>query len=429
MSRTEQPELSTIRYHSEHPQRLEPPPDLVIAHSSDREACGRHFSLVRCAETVLPVGRDIHPPGVCIRDPRLSRLHFRIVWDSQRQLHHVGDANSANGTFVNGTRVTTTPLKPGDVIRAGDTLFVVDEGDAMAAVRMDAALVARSPDTILLLGESGTGKEVLARWIHEQSGVTGQFIPVNCAAIPKDLIAAELFGHTRGAFSGATTARQGLFMAAAGGSLFLDEVADLPLEVQPALLRALQEKRIRPVGAERELDCSARIIAATHIDLAAACAAGRFRHDLYARLSGFTFNLPPLRARRREILPLFAELCRRPVELEPSAAEALLLRSYTGNIRELSALATGFDVLRPGDSTLGVGYLAARHPAMVEFLKARESVFPPASKRTPAAPRQLMSLLNEHTWNISAVAQALGCSRVQVYRWIKAYGLSRPSSE
>ncbi|HMJ12327.1 MAG TPA: sigma 54-interacting transcriptional regulator [Polyangiaceae bacterium] len=428
MSRSEQRELSTVRYSSEDGESSQPSLHLVIAHSPDANANGRDVSLLTAAEAVLPIGRDIAPPGLCVKDARMSRLHFRIVWNHQDQIHHLGDANSANGTYLNGKRVATSPIEPGDVIRAGDTSFVIDAGDTMTAVRKDVALVAASPNTVLLLGESGTGKEVLARSLHEGSDLSGNFIPVNCAAIPKDLVAAELFGHTRGAFSGAAIARQGLFMAAAGGSLFLDEVADLPLEVQPALLRALQEKRIRPVGAERETECSARIIAATHVDLLTACDAGRFRHDLYARLSGFTFTLPPLRARRREIIPLFYGFCKRNVALSANTAEALLLWNFPGNVRELAALASAFEVFRPQDTALGIEFLKARQPAMSDFLQDREPSSTPPRKRS-AAPRQLASLLSEHAWNISAVAQALNCSRVQIYRWIKAYGLSRPDTE
>jgi transcriptional regulator with GAF, ATPase, and Fis domain len=299
----------------------------------------------------------------------------------------------------------------------------------MAKVQRDAALVAPSLDTVLLLGESGTGKELLARSLHEKSGRAGNFVPVNCAAIPRELVAAELFGHTKGAFSGAANARPGLFMAAGKGTLFLDEIADLPLDVQPALLRALQERRIRAVGAERETDCSARIVAATHFDLDAECAAGRFRHDLYARLSRFVFVLPPLRSRRREILPLVREFSRHPLELTPTAAEALLLWEFSGNIRELQAIVDAFQILRPEESAFTLEFLLERWPKIAEFTRDRADTPHPAPTRAVSTPRQLVKLLNEHSWNITAVAQSLGCSRVQIYRWIKAYGLSRPDTD
>jgi DNA-binding NtrC family response regulator len=429
VSRSRQREQSTVRYADETAASPQAALQLVVAYSPDAAAEGRELPLPRSPGQVTPVGREIEAPGLCVLDPRLSRLHFRIVWDQRSHIHQLGDANSANGTFVNGARVATRAIESGDVIRAGDTLFVVDEGDAMGAVERDLALVARSPNTVLLLGESGTGKEVLARFIHERSERPGSFIPVNCATIPKDLVAAELFGHTRGAFSGAANARPGLFMAAEEGTLFLDEVADLPLDVQPALLRALQEKRIRPVGAEREIACTARIVAATHVDLAVERAAGRFRQDLYARLSRFVFVLAPLRQRRREIMPLFRRFCRRPLELVPAAAEALLLGDYPGNIRELEGLVSAFEVLRPEENTFTLEFLKERSPHLAEVMNARS--IPPAAvpRRIANTPRQLVALLNEHAWNITEVARALGCPRVQVYRWIKAYGLARPRAD
>lgn len=428
MRQADQAEKSTLRCPSESPAALHRQLELVVAYSPDPLAATRQIVLPTSPEQVTAVGREIASPGICIKDPRLSRIHFRIVWDQHSQVHRLGDVDSANGTFVNGARAVTCPLEPGDILRAGDTIFVLDQGDAMAKLRHEVRLVAPSPNTVLLLGASGTGKELLARFLHEQSGRPGNFVPVNCATIPRELVAAELFGHTRGAFSGAANARPGLFMAAEDGTLFLDEIADLPLDVQPALLRALQERRIRPVGAEREVDSSARIVAATHVDLATECAAGRFRHDLYARVSRFVFVLPPLRDRRREILALVREFSRDFLSVTATAAEALLLWDFAGNIRELQTIVEAFQILRPGAASLDLEFLHERWPKMVEFARARVDVPQPASTRAASTPRQLVRLLNEHAWNITAVAQALGCSRVQIYRWIKAYGLSRPAS-
>src|SRR5262249_54893904 len=157
---------------------------------------------------------------------------------------------------------------------------------------------------MLIQGETGTGKEVLAQAIHGASGRSGAFVPVNCATLPADLAAAELFGHERGAFSGANNARPGLFRAANGGTLFLEEVGDLPLPLQPTLLRALQEGRVRPVGSEREVTVDVRVVAATHVDLERAVEAGGFRSDLLGRLAHVVTTLRPLRERRREILAL-----------------------------------------------------------------------------------------------------------------------------
>ena len=163
------------------------------------------------------------------------------------------------------------------------------------------ARAARSASTVLISGESGTGKELVARSIHDMSERKGAFVPVNCAAIPADLIEAELFGHTGQAFTGAKQQRAGLFETADGGTIFLDEIGDLPLAVQAKLLRVLQEGTVRRVGADREREINVRVVAATNRDLEKEMAAGRFRSDLYYRLNIFPINLPPLRKRKEDI--------------------------------------------------------------------------------------------------------------------------------
>ncbi|EYF03236.1 sigma 54-interacting transcriptional regulator [Chondromyces apiculatus] len=208
-------------------------------------------------------------------------------------------------------------------------------------------LVASTGSTVLLIGETGTGKERLARFIHERSRRRQRpFVPVNCAALPTGTLESELFGHERGAFTGAVRARPGLFRAADGGTLFLDEIGELPLDVQGKLLRALQEGEIQPVGSEHRVKVNVRVIAATHLDLEHAAAAGRFREDLYYRLSVFPLRLVPLRERLEDLPQLCAALLReiaprvgRPIPaLSDAALEALGRLDYPGNIRELSNL-------------------------------------------------------------------------------------------
>jgi PAS domain S-box-containing protein len=202
--------------------------------------------------------------------------------------------------------------------------------------------VAAVPTTVLLLGESGTGKELVARAIH-QLGPRRTLIKLNCAAVPANLLESELFGHERGAFTGATVQRIGRFEQAAGGTLLLDEVGELPLEAQAKLLRVLQEREFERVGGARTLPCTARIIAATNRDLAALVAAGRFRADLYHRLSVFPITLPPLRARRPDIPLLAAHFLRklerklaRPLRgFGPASERRLLAHGWPGNVREL----------------------------------------------------------------------------------------------
>jgi len=204
--------------------------------------------------------------------------------------------------------------------------------------------VAATDVGVLLLGESGTGKEVVAQAIHRQSArAAGPFVPVNCAALPETLLESELFGHVRGAFTDARKARRGLFLEANGGTLFLDEIGEMPLPMQPKLLRALQERVVRPVGGDEAIAFDTRIIAATNRDLLEAIAQGGFREDLYYRLNVVQIDLPPLRARGNDVLVLaqrfierFAERHKVPVRgLSPEAAEQLLRHDWPGNVREL----------------------------------------------------------------------------------------------
>ena len=215
---------------------------------------------------------------------------------------------------------------------------------AMDALRETIAKVARSQAPVYIMGESGTGKELVARTIHEQGArASGPFVPVNCGAIPAELMESEFFGHKKGSFTGAHADKPGLFQAAEGGTLFLDEVAELPLPMQVKLLRAIQEKSVRPVGANNEIAVDVRILSATHKNLAALVEDGRFRHDLYYRINVIELRVPPLRE-RREDLPLLADaiLARlataqhraRPV-LHPDAVEALARYNFPGNVREL----------------------------------------------------------------------------------------------
>ncbi|NUO88277.1 MAG: sigma-54-dependent Fis family transcriptional regulator, partial [Cupriavidus sp.] len=181
---------------------------------------------------------------------------------------------------------------------------VVGNSEAMRKVMALVARVAPMPSTVLVTGESGTGKEVVARELHRLSGRQGQFVPLNCGAMAPELIESELFGHARGAFTGAAGARHGLFLYADGGTLFLDEISELPLPMQAKLLRVIEDRRIRPLGTEREMVVDVRIVAACNRNLAQEVAAGRFRQDLYYRLDVVSIAIPPLRTRPEDIVPL-----------------------------------------------------------------------------------------------------------------------------
>ncbi len=222
---------------------------------------------------------------------------------------------------------------------------LIGRSPAVEEVRLLVAKVAPARSTVLVAGESGTGKELVARSIHEQGGHREQpFVAINCGAIPEGLIESELFGHEKGSFTGAVEAKPGLFAVAGAGTIFLDEVGELPPPVQVKLLRALQERKIRRVGGSTDLPVNARIVAATNRDLAEEVRAGRFREDLYYRLNVIQIHMPPLRERREDI-PLFlehylarfaAELGRPEVRLAPEAARLLAAWPYPGNVRELA---------------------------------------------------------------------------------------------
>jgi DNA-binding NtrC family response regulator len=205
------------------------------------------------------------------------------------------------------------------------------------------AKVARGPSTVLIAGESGTGKELVARAVHDSSGRAGAFVPVNCAAIPAELIESELFGHIDGAFTGAKGARPGLFEAADGGTIFLDEIGDLPLPMQPKLLRVLQDGAARRIGSDRERQVKARVVAATNRDLENEVRAGKFREDLYWRLNVIQLNIPPLRKRPFDIPLLIEHFISRyaeasgepPLEVSAEALALLTAYSWPGNVREL----------------------------------------------------------------------------------------------
>jgi len=253
---------------------------------------------------------------------------------------------------------------------------------------------------VLLMGESGTGKELVARDLHRQSErADGPFVAVNCAAIPPDLLEAALFGHTRGAFTGAAKAREGRFRAASGGTLLLDEIGDLPLALQPKLLRVLQERTVEPIGAEAPIPVDVRIVAATHRDLAACVAEGSFREDLYYRLAVLPLDVPALRQRPDDIVPLFelflAEQARasgRTLSVSPAAAQELLRQPWPGNVRQLENVARRVALLAPGP---------AIQPADLPVGGSAIPPAPAAGEPPPSDPGVLTVRVDTDPWELS----------------------------
>jgi DNA-binding NtrC family response regulator len=247
-----------------------------------------------------------------------------------------------------GRAVRTQHLQS-EVVRLREALTEMPEGlkvigDSSAIRRVNEliARVAKSDASVLITGETGTGKELVARSLHKQSG-RGPFVAVNCAAVPPNLLESELFGHMRGAFTDAKLSRKGLFIEATGGTLFLDEVGEMPLEMQAKLLRALQERVVRPVGSDTEHPFDARIVTATHRDLEDDVAKRRFRQDLFYRINVVSINVPPLRERGSDVLKLASHFLQKSADrtgqavrrLSPPVAERILVYDWPGNVREL----------------------------------------------------------------------------------------------
>ena len=287
---------------------------------------------------------------------------------------------------------------------------LVCQSSAMRHVLQAVAVVAPSDAPVLILGPSGVGKEVVARLIHGWSRrAAGPLVAANCAGLPESLIESELFGHTKGAFTGASQARQGFFRAAHGGTLFLDEIGELPLHLQPKLLRALESHEVTPVGSDEPVACDARLVAATNRDLAEAVAAGRFRDDLYYRINVVELVVPPLAERAEDILPLarhFAtEFGQGPVRLSPQAVQCLVSYRWPGNVRELRNAVQRACLLSRGDVIL-----PEHLPPKVAALSGPES--PDRTDRLSQVERAtILATLAECNDNRTHAAKKLGISR------------------
>jgi DNA-binding NtrC family response regulator len=295
------------------------------------------------------------------------------------------------------------------------------------AIRQVTALIARvapSPLPVLVTGESGTGKELVAQAIHRASGL-GPFVAVNCAALPDDLLESELFGHERGAFSGAVKDKVGLFEAADGGVLFLDEIGDLPLPLQPKLLRALENGEIRRVGSTTSRTVKTRVIAATNKDLEAQVREGKFREDLYWRLHVLSVHVPALRERPADI-PLLVEHFAGGLTVTAAAMARLTAHPWPGNVRELRNTLERAITLRTGDA-IEPGDLP---PAMV--VGAREGLLPVgADQQLPLRDVErayILMVLDQTGGNKSRAAEILGLDRKTLYRKLEEFGYSdRPA--
>ncbi|HWM85427.1 MAG TPA: sigma-54 dependent transcriptional regulator [Kofleriaceae bacterium] len=321
---------------------------------------------------------------------------------------------------------------------------IIGESAAMRRLLDAAALVARRDVTVLVRGETGTGKEFLTALLHAESPRASKpLVRFNCAAIPAELAEAELFGHVRGAFTGAHAARRGFFAEADGGTLVLDEIGELPVSVQAKLLRALQEGEIQPVGSGRIERVDVRIVASTNRDLAAEAAAGRFREDLYYRLAVVEIVVPPLRERRDDIPALATEFARRyadkfeldDLRLAPDLVDALARADWPGNVRQLENTIARFAALSPGGEVglsefdASAGAPPSRKPAAPdggdEEPAIAEGGGPSLREQVEAFERNVIArALTAAAGNQSETARRLGVSRVTLIDKLKKYGLS-----
>ncbi|MEM9693960.1 MAG: sigma 54-interacting transcriptional regulator [Myxococcota bacterium] len=401
----------------------------------------------------LKVGRSVPDGGLTLPDDRqASREHAVFHFDGNHEHCRVVDLGSRNGVKVNGEVVPDAELADGDVIRVGSTFLVyrlidahqldfpvdglLGASPALQQVRMSIRRVAGSEASVLILSETGTGKELVAQAIHAHSDRQGRVVAVNCSAVTASIAESEFFGHKAGAFTGASEDRTGYFRAAHGGTLFLDEVGDMPLTLQPKLLRALESKTVVPVGGTSPHPFDARVVAATHRDLDELVRAGRFREDLLARLSLLRLELPPLRERREDILLLLLRHLGESPTLATSLIETLLLHDWRKNAREVIAVATELKVWGAGAERLELTHLktplqpseptpSGASAAPPRHLPARDE----SAARQPEPPtlERLETLLRTHRGNVAAVARAVGRSRTQVYRLLEQFNIDATS--
>jgi DNA-binding NtrC family response regulator len=377
-------------------------------------------------------------------DARVSERH--AVVEQQGDELRFEDLGSLNGSFLGGEPVRSAAVTDGQAIVVGRTVLLFGQrvarpvaaesfdGDGApelrtlspetARVHAILARAAGSPVAVLLRGETGVGKEIAARALHALSRRAGPFVAVNCGALPENLVESELFGYRRGAFSGATQDRAGVIAAAAGGTLLLDEIGELPAAAQVKLLRAVQEREVVPLGAPRgeSVRVDFRLVCATHADLDALVARGRFRADLLARIRGLDVELPALRARRMDLGILIAALLARHAGADAASyrfdrrcAQALVEHDYPLNIRELEQALLALLALAGPERLF-------RREALAETAIGRSARTAALAPREPDRVRgDLLEQLARHQGNISAVARALRCTRMQVHRWLKRW--------
>jgi two-component system response regulator GlrR len=385
-----------------------------------------------------------------IDDPAISGLHAEL--DPQAQGLWVRDLGSRNGTFINGVRVVTAWVPGGAELRVGGTAIAVSYAPTPTAVEVSAessfgplvgpspvmralfsrlARIAPSESSVLIEGESGTGKELVARAIHDKSArAGGPLVTIDCGALPETLLEAELFGHAKGAFTGAGEARAGAIESADGGTVFLDEIGELPLAMQPRLLRAVEAREVRRLGETRYRPVDVRFLSATNRDLRMMVNSDAFRQDLYFRLAVLPVRVPPLRERREDI-PVLAR------HLLPAGAQELLTaellrdlvaRPWLGNVRELRNALERLLVLGPGEALASdTSASAPATPSTLGPVPAQLLALPFKDFRTRCWEEleraYVAHLLDSNGRQVTTAAEQAGLARTYLHRLIKRYDL------
>ena len=411
--------------------------DLVVVAGPDE---GARWPL---AAGPVRVGKD-RAGEVALTDPAVSRHHLTLVQTPDGCL--LTDPGSTNGTLVNGLRVKEAILTPGTIIEIGDTTLrfqrrlaelsgdfasLVGKSAPMRALFRQLEQVAPTALSVVLIGETGTGKELVARAIHQRSPrAKGPCVVLDCAATEPALMAAAMFGHTAGAFTGATDRRTGAFVSASGGTLFVDEIGELPLELQPKLLRVLETHEVQPVGADSPVKVDVRILAATHRNLDEMVAAGRFRQDLYYRLAGLVVEVPPLRERPEDILPLarhFLAATRPELELSSGAQARLAAHPWPGNVRELKNVLERSAALAGPIGTLEESHLVfGRSSRVVPATPSLSASGQLAARSLEDVEREAVAAaLASSGWNKVEASRTLGITRKTLDAKIEKYGLKK----
>ncbi|MDX2008707.1 MAG: sigma 54-interacting transcriptional regulator [Myxococcaceae bacterium] len=429
----------------------EPVPGVLVIFSS---RAPQYRPVVIPREGVLTLGRE-DMGGIPVPDEKVSRQHAEFSFSGGQ--FTVKDLGSRNGTFIDGLKIEgALKAKSGAVVRLAQTLVVLEADlrrwlaghvktdDVVIGptlqLALDRAVVARSTGAHLLVrGESGAGKELVARRFHEAGARRGPFVAVNCAAIPPSMAERLFFGAVKGAYTEAKQDAEGYLAAADGGVLFLDEIAELDLQVQAKVLRAIETGEVLALGAATPKKVSLRVVAASHRDLRSAVAANTFRADLFYRLSQFEVTLPALRERKEEVPWLMRHaLSGLPVELHATAVEAALARPWPGNVRELlsetrkAAATVQVDegrVLRGEHFSEQAGRVVEEPVTARRAPPVARAAAPPVPDEADPTREAITAALEASNHNVSAAARQLNMHRTQLYRVMKRLGLLAPEAD